>query len=117
MSTDKLHACSSRAVVFKLCVSMQVYTESTDGSYLDVKESALVRHYKDADPDFGRWQAKVCCSSATHLVFVTHASHVCLLKHKHTFVASASTTRRRCIVNTGFALMVDSLLCLAFSRV
>ena len=39
---------------------MQVYTESTDGSYLDVKESALVWHYKDADPDFGRWQAKVC---------------------------------------------------------
>jgi len=38
---------------------MQVYTESTDGSYLDVKESALVWHYKDADPDFGRWQAKV----------------------------------------------------------
>lgn len=39
--------------------AMQVYTESTDGSYLDVKESALVWHYKDADPDFGRWQAKV----------------------------------------------------------
>ncbi|KAL3130848.1 hypothetical protein ABBQ38_000180 [Trebouxia sp. C0009 RCD-2024] len=37
---------------------LQVYTESTDGSYLDVKESALVWHYKDADPDFGRWQAK-----------------------------------------------------------
>lgn len=40
-------------------LSIQVYTESTDGSYLDVKESALVWHYKDADPDFGRWQAKV----------------------------------------------------------
>lgn len=37
---------------------LQVYTEATDGSYLDVKESALVWHYKDADPDFGRWQAK-----------------------------------------------------------
>ncbi|DBA83832.1 hypothetical protein WJX77_001850 [Trebouxia sp. C0004] len=37
---------------------LEVYTESTDGSYLDVKESALVWHYKDADPDFGRWQAK-----------------------------------------------------------
>ena len=41
-------------------VKLQVYTESTDGSYLDIKESALVWHYKDADPDFGRWQAKVC---------------------------------------------------------
>ena len=45
-----------------LLLCMQVYTESTDGSYLDVKESALVWHYKDADPDFGRWQAKVCCA-------------------------------------------------------
>ena len=43
----------------RLLLAMQVYTESTDGSYLDVKESALVWHYKDADPDFGRWQAKV----------------------------------------------------------
>ena len=34
------------------------YTESTDGSYIEVKESALVWHYQDADPDFGSWQAK-----------------------------------------------------------
>lgn len=48
-----------------ICMAMQVYTESTDGSYLDVKESALVWHYKDADPDFGRWQAKVLHSDHT----------------------------------------------------
>lgn len=34
------------------------YTESTDGSYIEAKESALVWHYQDADPDFGSWQAK-----------------------------------------------------------
>lgn len=34
------------------------YTESTDGSSIEVKESALVWHYQDADPDFGSWQAK-----------------------------------------------------------
>lgn len=50
-----------------LLLCMQVYTEATDGSYLDVKESALVWHYKDADPDFGRWQAKVCCAASTNL--------------------------------------------------
>ena len=49
---------------------MQVYTEATDGSYLDVKESALVWHYKDADPDFGRWQAKVCCAVCANLTDV-----------------------------------------------
>eukprot|EP00887_Chlorella_sp_A99_P001749 scaffold19.g1749.t1 len=37
---------------------LQLYTESTDGSYIEAKESALVWHYKDADPDFGSWQAK-----------------------------------------------------------
>ncbi|KAK4782277.1 hypothetical protein SAY86_016379 [Trapa natans] len=36
---------------------MQVYTETTDGSYVEPKESALVWHYRDADPDFGSFQA------------------------------------------------------------
>ena len=42
----------------QLC-NLQVYTESTDGSYIESKESAVTWHYKDADPDFGRWQSKV----------------------------------------------------------
>jgi trehalose 6-phosphate synthase/phosphatase len=37
---------------------LQLYTESTDGSSIEAKESALVWHYRDADPDFGSWQAK-----------------------------------------------------------
>ncbi len=37
---------------------MEQYTESTDGSYIEWKESALVWHHRDADPDFGSWQAK-----------------------------------------------------------
>lgn len=37
---------------------MQQYTESTDGSYIEQKESSMVWHYRDADPDFGSWQAK-----------------------------------------------------------
>jgi hypothetical protein len=32
--------------------------ESTDGSWIEAKESGLVWHYRDADPDFGNWQAK-----------------------------------------------------------
>ncbi|OAE25883.1 hypothetical protein AXG93_2145s1830 [Marchantia polymorpha subsp. ruderalis] len=37
---------------------MNLYTESTDGSIIEEKESAIVWHYRDADPDFGSWQAK-----------------------------------------------------------
>lgn len=37
---------------------MNLYTESTDGSYIETKESALVWHHRDADPGFGSSQAK-----------------------------------------------------------
>uniref|UniRef100_A0A7N0U5I1 alpha,alpha-trehalose-phosphate synthase (UDP-forming) n=1 Tax=Kalanchoe fedtschenkoi TaxID=63787 RepID=A0A7N0U5I1_KALFE len=37
---------------------MQLYTETTDGSAIETKESALVWNYQYADPDFGSCQAK-----------------------------------------------------------
>ncbi|CAM6101672.1 unnamed protein product [Calypogeia fissa] len=37
---------------------MNLYKESTDGSEVEKKESALVWQFRDADPDFGSWQAK-----------------------------------------------------------
>ncbi|WIA31619.1 hypothetical protein OEZ86_002503 [Tetradesmus obliquus] len=37
---------------------LKQYCECTDGSHIEVKASALVWHYGDADPDFGNWQAK-----------------------------------------------------------
>ncbi|KAF9677474.1 hypothetical protein SADUNF_Sadunf08G0111500 [Salix dunnii] len=37
---------------------MQLYTETTDGSTIEDKETALVWCYEDADPDFGSCQAK-----------------------------------------------------------
>ncbi|KVI01355.1 Glycosyl transferase, family 20 [Cynara cardunculus var. scolymus] len=37
---------------------MEHYTEATDGSFIEQKESALVWHHQEADPDFGTWQAK-----------------------------------------------------------
>ncbi|XAR50158.1 Alpha,alpha-trehalose-phosphate synthase (UDP-forming) [Bertholletia excelsa] len=37
---------------------MRLYTESTDGSYIEDKVSALVWHHQDADPSFGSLQAK-----------------------------------------------------------
>lgn len=37
---------------------MQLYTERTDGSYIEAKSAGLVWHYLAADPEFGAWQAK-----------------------------------------------------------
>ncbi|KAL7603990.1 hypothetical protein Lser_V15G16312 [Lactuca serriola] len=37
---------------------MRLYTDATDGSYIERKESALVWHHQDADPGFGSAQAK-----------------------------------------------------------
>ncbi|KAG8382683.1 hypothetical protein BUALT_Bualt05G0103000 [Buddleja alternifolia] len=37
---------------------MQLYTETTDGSVIEYKETAMVWCYEDADPDFGSCQAK-----------------------------------------------------------
>lgn len=37
---------------------MGLYTEATDGSSIEEKESALVWHHQQADPDFGLCQAK-----------------------------------------------------------
>lgn len=37
---------------------MQLYTERTDGSYIEEKTAGLVWHYLAADPEFGGWQAK-----------------------------------------------------------
>lgn len=37
---------------------MELYTEATDGSFIEQKESALVWHHQEADPHFGSSQAK-----------------------------------------------------------
>lgn len=37
---------------------MKLYTEATDGSFIEHKESALVWHHLEADPHFGSCQAK-----------------------------------------------------------
>ncbi|XP_047321709.1 probable alpha,alpha-trehalose-phosphate synthase [UDP-forming] 10 [Impatiens glandulifera] len=37
---------------------MKSYTEATDGSSIEAKETALVWHHQEADPDFGSCQAK-----------------------------------------------------------
>ncbi|KAL5987590.1 putative alpha,alpha-trehalose-phosphate synthase [UDP-forming] 9 [Asimina triloba] len=58
---DDWEACSVAADLdWKTIVEpvMKLYTETTDGSCIESKESALVWHHQDADPDFGSCQAK-----------------------------------------------------------
>ena len=35
------------------------FTERTPGSFLEIKDSCLSWHYRDADPDFGVSQVKI----------------------------------------------------------
>lgn len=37
---------------------MKLYTETTDGSVIEDKDTAMVWSYEDSDPDFGSCQAK-----------------------------------------------------------
>lgn len=37
---------------------LESFTERTPGSFLEMKDSCLSWHYRDADPDFGMTQAK-----------------------------------------------------------
>ena len=38
---------------------LELYTESTDGSFIENKETAVVWHYCEADPDFGSTQVRL----------------------------------------------------------
>ncbi|EPS67351.1 hypothetical protein M569_07419 [Genlisea aurea] len=59
---------------------MKQYTESTDGSSMEMKESALVWHYQYADPDFGSCQAKEL-SDHLESVLANEPASVCRGQH------------------------------------
>lgn len=78
---------------------MKLYTEATDGSQIETKESALVWHYRDADPGFGSCQAKemldhlesvlanepVAVKSGQHIVEVKPQVATLLFRHELPF--------------------------------
>ncbi|KAK7348702.1 hypothetical protein VNO80_23323 [Phaseolus coccineus] len=64
---------------------MQLYTEATDGSNIEIKESGLVWHHQDADPDFGSCQAKELLNHlesvlANEPAVVTRGQHIVEVK-------------------------------------
>ncbi|KAK4741335.1 hypothetical protein SAY87_024923 [Trapa incisa] len=64
---------------------MSLYKEATDGSTIEYKESALVWHHQDADPDFGSCQAKELLDHlesvlANEPVIVSRGQHIVEVK-------------------------------------
>ncbi|KAF6169351.1 hypothetical protein GIB67_016521 [Kingdonia uniflora] len=51
------HGYFTRSQLENDCRACDEITETTDGSYIETKESALVCHHQDADPDFGSCQS------------------------------------------------------------
>ncbi|XP_014509620.1 probable alpha,alpha-trehalose-phosphate synthase [UDP-forming] 11 [Vigna radiata var. radiata] len=64
---------------------MALYTEATDGSFIEHKESAMVWHHQEADPYFGSCQAKELLDHlesvlANESVVVTRGQHIVEVK-------------------------------------
>ncbi|KAF5935805.1 hypothetical protein HYC85_026934 [Camellia sinensis] len=70
---------------------MQLYMETTDGSTIEAKESALVWNYQYADPDFGSCQAKELLDHlesvlANEPVSVKSGQHIVEVKPQKIFI-------------------------------
>lgn len=61
---------------------LKQYVDSTDGSYISTKESALVWHYHDADPDFGAWQVRGLQLSVSFIGGGFHHARVALPRRR-----------------------------------
>jgi trehalose-6-phosphatase len=77
---------------------MKHYTDVTDGSYIEAKETALVWHYEEADPDFGSCQAK---DLQDHLLSVLAKEPVCV-KSGHKIVEVNPQVRKHLISRASF---------------
>ncbi|KAI3985812.1 hypothetical protein MKX01_026598 [Papaver californicum] len=98
---------------------MQLYTETTDGSFIEVKESALVWHHKDADPDFGSCQAKELLDHlenvlANEPVVVKRGQHIVEVKPQGVSKGLVAEKLLSTMVNRGQA--PDFVLCIGDDR-
>ncbi|XP_068649818.1 alpha,alpha-trehalose-phosphate synthase [UDP-forming] 5-like [Aristolochia californica] len=98
---------------------MKLYTETTDGSTIETKESALVWHYQYADPDFGSCQAKELLDHlesvlANEPVSVKSGQHIVEVKPQgvnkgHVAERLVSTMRKK-------GMLPDFILCIGDDR-
>ncbi|KAK4750407.1 hypothetical protein SAY87_003889 [Trapa incisa] len=83
---------------------MRLYTEMTDGSYVEAKESALVWHYRDADTDFGSFQAM---ELQDHLESILANEPVVVNKGKHIVEVKQQGISKGVVVETVISKLMD----------
>ncbi|KAL6176029.1 hypothetical protein ACLB2K_052665 [Fragaria x ananassa] len=98
---------------------MQLYTETTDGSNIEAKESALVWNYQYADPDFGFCQAKELLDHlesvlANEPVSVKSGQHVVEVKPQG--VHKGLVAERLLLTMKQKAMLPDFVLCIGDDR-
>ncbi|CAO2823028.1 unnamed protein product [Amaranthus hypochondriacus] len=98
---------------------MELYAESTDGSSIEYKESALVWHYQDSDHDFGACQAKELLD---HLENVLANEPVVVKRGKHIVEVKPPGVSKGIVVENLIATMnhkgkpADFVLCIGDDR-
>lgn len=98
---------------------MDLYTETTDGSFIEQKESALVWHHQEADPDFGSCQAKELLDHlenvlANEPVVVKRGQHIVEVKPQGVSKGSVVENLISTMQNRGKA--PDFVLCIGDDR-
>lgn len=98
---------------------MMLYTESTDGSFIEAKESAIVWHHQHADPDFGSWQAKELLDHLESVlgnepVAVTSGQHIVEVKPQGVSKGLVAEKLLASMVNRGTT--ADFVLCIGDDR-
>ncbi|KAH0674431.1 hypothetical protein KY284_025518 [Solanum tuberosum] len=84
---------------------MKLYTETTDGSYIEPKESALVWHHQDADPDFGSCQAKELLD---HLENVLSNEPAVVKRGQHIVEVKPQGVTKGLVAQKVLSMMVDT---------
>ncbi|KAJ8479895.1 hypothetical protein OPV22_023622 [Ensete ventricosum] len=98
---------------------MRLYMEATDGSSIEPKESALVWHHQEADPDFGSCQAKELLDHlenvlANEPVVVKRGQHIVEVKPQGISKGMVVENIMATLLSTGKA--PDFLLCIGDDR-
>uniref|UniRef100_A0ACD5UW89 Uncharacterized protein n=1 Tax=Avena sativa TaxID=4498 RepID=A0ACD5UW89_AVESA len=98
---------------------MKLYMERTDGSCIEYKESALVWHYQEADPDIGSCQAKTLLD---HLETVLANEPVVVKRGQHIVEVKPQGVSKGVVVESLLSSMVrsqkppDFVLCVGDDR-
>ncbi|XP_071707369.1 alpha,alpha-trehalose-phosphate synthase [UDP-forming] 6-like [Rutidosis leptorrhynchoides] len=98
---------------------MTLYTETTDGSTIEDKETALVWSYEDADPDFGSCQAKELLDHLESVLAnepVTVKRGQCIVEVKPQGVSKGLVAKRLLTTMTERRMIPDFVLCIGDDR-